>query len=125
MPTSDRFGRYISLVTFRRDGSPVATPVWYAEIGERLYVFTDGTSYKVARLRRNERVRVAPCGAAGAVSGPWHDGSGRVASDAAVEARAYRALHAKYGWQMRLVDLGSRLAGRIGRRAILELELDD
>ena len=125
MQATERFGRYINLVTFRRDGSSVPTPVWYAELGRKLYVFTDGTSYKVARLRRDARIRVARCGAAGKVSGPWYDGSGRVVSDPDVEASAYRALHEKYGWQMRLVDLGSRLAGRIGRRAILELTLPD
>jgi hypothetical protein len=125
MPANDRFSRYISLVTFRRDGSSVATPVWYAAIGSKLYVFTDGTSYKVARLRRDQRIRVAQCGVGGTVTGPWHDGAGRIVTDAGLESRAYRALHAKYGWQMRLVDLTSRLAGRIGRRAILELELDD
>jgi len=34
------------------------------------------------------------------------------------------ALRAKYGWQMRLVDFFSRLTGRYGRRAILEIEVD-
>ncbi len=32
--------RYISLTTFRRDGTPVATPVWVARQGDELRVFT-------------------------------------------------------------------------------------
>jgi hypothetical protein len=41
--------------------------------------------------------------------------------DPDTEARAYTALRAKYGWQMWVVDLFSRLAGRIEGRAILEI----
>lgn len=118
------FGSYISLVTFKRDGTGVPTPVWYAPIGERLYVFTEGASYKVKRLRRDARIRVAACGATGRVTGAWHNGSGRVVDDAELERRAYEALRAKYRWQMRLVDLLSTAAGRIGGRKILELSVD-
>jgi PPOX class probable F420-dependent enzyme len=118
------FGSYISLATFKRDGAEVLTPVWYAPIGERLYVFTDGTSYKVKRLRRDPRIRVAACGAGGRIIGEWHAGTGRIVEDAELERDAYRALNAKYGWQMRLIDLMSWIGGRIGRRNILELRLE-
>jgi PPOX class probable F420-dependent enzyme len=118
-------GSYISLVTFKRDGSPVETAVWFAERDAKLYVFTEGGSYKVKRLRRNSRVRVARCGAMGRVTGAWRDGRGRVIEDRRIEDAAYVALRAKYGWQMWLVDLLSRLAGRIDDRAILEITLDD
>ncbi len=58
-------GRYISLTTYRRDGTPVATPVWFVQQGTRLLVVTDGTSGKVKRLRHNPTVRVAMCTASG------------------------------------------------------------
>jgi PPOX class probable F420-dependent enzyme len=116
--------RYLSLATFRRDGTLVETPVWFAAIDRRLYVFTDGTSYKVKRLRRDPRIKVAACNVSGRVTGPWKTGRGRVVTEPDLVKRAYGALHAKYGWQMTTVDLLSRLAGRIKRRLILELELD-
>jgi PPOX class probable F420-dependent enzyme len=116
--------RYLSLATFRRDGSAVETPVWFAPIDRRLYVFTDGTSYKVRRLRRDPRIKVAACTVGGRVTGSWQTGRGRIVSEPDLVGRAYGALHAKYGWQMAAVDLLSRLAGRIKRRLILELELD-
>ena len=116
-------GNYISLVTFRKNGRSVETPVWFAEFDRRLYVFTDGISYKVARLRRNPRVRVAPCDMVGRVTGEWSEGSGRIVGESELEERAYSALRDKYGWQMALVDFGSRLAGRIKRRVILELDV--
>ena len=117
-------GNYISLVTFKRDGSPVETAVWFAEHDAKLYVFTEGDSYKVKRLRRDARVRVAGCGVMGRVTGEWRDGSARVIEDRRVEDAAYVALRAKYGWQMRLVDMLSRLAGRIDDRVILEITLE-
>ena len=35
---------YLSLTTFRRDGTPVATPVWLARQGHELMVFTARSS---------------------------------------------------------------------------------
>lgn len=115
--------RYISLATFRKNGEPVPVPVWFARCGDALYVFSEASAYKVRRLRRDPRVRVAACGVRGRVRGPWYDGRARVIEDAALIARAYAALAAKYGWQMSLVNGLSRLAGRIDKRAMLEIHL--
>ena len=117
-------GSYISLRTFKRDGKGVDTPVWFAESDGNLYVFTEADSFKVKRLRRTSRIQAARCGMFGAVTGPWKDGQARVVTDHRLVERAYAALGAKYGWQMRLVDLLSTLAGRIHNRAILEIELE-
>ncbi len=43
--------RFVSLTTFRRDGTPVATPVWIARDGDALVVTTPADSGKVKRLR--------------------------------------------------------------------------
>lgn len=114
---------YISLETFRRNGAGVETPVWFATLDGKLYVVTDGTSAKVKRLRASQRVRVARCNVRGTVSGDWFEGHGRIVADRALIERAHAALGEKYGWQMRLLDVGSTLFGRIGRRAYLELSL--
>ena len=114
---------YVSLATFRRSGVEVRTPVWIAGSGDRFYVFSEGDAGKVKRIRANGRVRLAACNMRGAVSSEWLDGRGRVVGDGETIERAYRALRQKYGWQMRVADLLSRLTGRYGRRAILELDL--
>ena len=114
---------YISLATFRRSGVAVETPVWFAILDGKLYVVTDGTSAKVKRLRATKRVRVAPCNVRGGVTGEWVDGKGRIVREKALIERAHAALQQKYGWQMWLLDAGSTLFGRIGRRAYLELSL--
>jgi len=114
---------YISLETFRRSGEGVRTPVWFAADAGKLYVFTEAKAWKVKRLRNDARVRVAACNVRGGVTGSWFEGVGHRIEDAATEQRAYAALRRKYGWQMKLTDWFSRLAGRIDGRAVLELEI--
>jgi PPOX class probable F420-dependent enzyme len=114
---------YINLVTFRRDGRAVETPVWFAARNGMLYVFSEAKAGKMKRLRNDGRLRLAPCNVRGKVHGEWIEGFGRRVDDRSVVAGAYDALLAKYGWLMRLTNLISRLAGRIEGRAIIEIEL--
>jgi PPOX class probable F420-dependent enzyme len=115
--------RYISLETLRKDGTGVKTPVWAAALDGRLVIVTDGTSFKVKRLRNNPKVKVAACDARGTVKGAWYDGQGRVIEDPAHQARAIAALRRKYGWQIRVLDFFSWISRRIKRRAFLELDV--
>jgi len=115
--------RYVSLATFRRDGAEVRTPIWFAIVGDDLWMMTGGDSGKVKRLRRDSRVRVAPCDVRGIVHGPWQEGTARIAQDPREIADAHAMLRAKYGRQVTLLDLFSRLSGRIKRRMWLEVAL--
>jgi PPOX class probable F420-dependent enzyme len=62
-------GKYLSITSFRRDGSGVATPVWFATEGDRLFVMTALGSGKVRRIRRNPFVSIAACSARGQLRG--------------------------------------------------------
>jgi hypothetical protein len=115
--------RYLSLATFRKNGEKVATPVWFAEDAGKLYVFTAGGSGKVKRLRHSSRAEVAPCSVRGDLRGAWLPASATLVDDAESQNRAYRVLRRKYGWQMLLTDLGSRLTGKIDKRAVIEVTL--
>ncbi len=115
--------RYLSLATFRRDGTEVRTPVWFAAAGGKLYVFTAGDSGKVKRLRGSPRARVGPSDVRGRPRGAWRDATARLVTDPSSIERARVALRAKYGWQMRLTDLLSRLTWRYERRAWIEIEI--
>lgn len=53
--------RYVSLTTFRKDGTPVATPVWVVALEGELWVWTNPGAGKVKRLRRSARAAIAPC----------------------------------------------------------------
>ena len=115
--------RYLSLTTYRANGAEVATPVWFASVDGTLYVFTASDSGKVKRLRRSPRARVAPCDARGKLAGPGQDGTARVVTNVAVIDRAQAAMREKYGLQKWLLDLGSRLTGRIRRRAWIAIDV--
>ena len=115
--------RYIALATFRRSGAEVRTPVWFAAMDGKLYVFTAGESGKVKRLRRSSRARVAPSDVRGGVRGEWWDVAARLVTEPGLIERAHAALRAKYGWQAWVGDVFSRLTGRIRRRAWIEIEV--
>ena len=115
--------RYLSLATFRRDGTEVRTPVWFAAVGATLYVISAGDAGKVKRLRRSPRARVAPSDVRGRLRGPWRDATARLATDSSSIEGARAALRAKYGWQARLAEVLSRLTGRYDRRAFIAIEL--
>jgi PPOX class probable F420-dependent enzyme len=117
--------RYVNLETFRKNGTGVQTPVWVARDGNHLVIFTNGDSYKVKRLRRNPRIRIAQCSMRGALKGPWHDGTGRIVEDEGAKQSAIRALHDKYGWQMTLADWGARLRGSKKNWAVIAVHLTD
>jgi uncharacterized protein len=84
------------LVTYRRDGTPVPTPVWAAPVGELLYVRTERSSGKVKRLRRDSRLLVAPCTIRGRPLGAPLEARARVLDDAE-EPAAEQALAERYG----------------------------
>ncbi|HJV57806.1 MAG TPA: PPOX class F420-dependent oxidoreductase [Methylomirabilota bacterium] len=115
--------RYMALATFRRSGAEVRTPVWFAAMDGKIYVFTAGESGKVKRLRRSSRARVAPSDVRGGVRGEWWDVAARLVTEPGLIERAHAALRAKYGWQAWVGDVFSRLTGRIRRRAWIEIEV--
>jgi uncharacterized protein len=107
-------GRYLSVTSFKRDGTGVATPVWFVSDGRRLFALTDLHSPKVRRMRRNARVLVAPCRVGGKLR--------RAAVPARVEVltaipqleRVQRLLRERYKISYRLVMLVYRLGRRLG-----------
>lgn len=115
---SDELARspYVSLVTFRRSGAAVPTPVWAVSDGTTLYVWTRDDSGKVKRIRNDGRVTVAPCDVRGrtAPDAPVTEGRARLL-DAEGTRGVRKLLARKYGWRFRLVDGGGALL-RLGKR---------
>jgi PPOX class probable F420-dependent enzyme len=115
--------QYVSLITFRRSGVGVATPIWIAPAEGKLYAFTDRTSAKMKRLRGTDRIQLAACNVRGMVRGELTDGRSCKIEDPAVVGRAFAALSRKYGWRFHTANFFSCLFGRIDRRAYLEITL--
>jgi len=84
------------LVTFRRNGRPVPTPVWAAEADGLLYVRSERTAGKIKRLRSDGRLLVAPCTVRGKPLGSPFEATARILP-AQEEPVAERALARRYG----------------------------
>jgi PPOX class probable F420-dependent enzyme len=110
--------RYLTLESFKRDGTPVQTPVWFAEDQGVLYVYTLAKAGKVKRIRRNPRIRLAPCTLRGTVIGPWVEAEATIV-DATTAAHGHALLRQKYGWMKGIGDLFSRLLHR--RRVVIAM----
>lgn len=124
LPFDPNREKYISLATFRRSGKEVRTPVWVAEHGGTLYVFSENTAGKVKRIRANGRAKFAACNFNGQViKSGWVDSTARVVEDQIEIDAMYRAFTRKYGLIMIVTNLFSRLSGRFGRRAIIAIDI--
>jgi uncharacterized protein len=100
IPAAIRGQKYISLTALRKDGSKVATPVWFGEDGDKLYVMTRSDMGKTKRIRNNPQVRVAPCTVRGRVTGPECAALARILPTEE-HAHAREAINRKY-WMARL-----------------------
>jgi len=71
-------GSFLSLTSYRRDGSAVPTTVWFVVEDGRVLVQTDAKSWKVKRIRRSPHVVIAPCTYKGRVRGSAYEATARV-----------------------------------------------
>ncbi|MGW6293409.1 PPOX class F420-dependent oxidoreductase [Streptomyces sp. NPDC055058] len=101
-------GKYLLITSFRKNGSPVATPVWVVRDGDGLGVWTAADSWKVKRIRARADVLVGPCDLRGNPTGEQLPAVAAVV-DAATTARYRQLIARKYGLVGRLTLLGSRL----------------
>ena len=89
MTVVDEIGRsnYVSLTTYRKDGTGVATPVWHVMNGGELLVVSDAEAWKVKRIRNNSHVVVTVCGIRGKIApgAPSAEGTARLLDEADTE----------------------------------------
>ena len=95
IPAAIRGQKYISLGTFRKNGVKIATPVWFGEDGDMLYVMTRSDMGKTKRIRNNAQVTIAPCTIRGKVTGPEVAALARILPPEE-HARARQTINRKY-----------------------------
>jgi PPOX class probable F420-dependent enzyme len=112
--------RYVRLSTFRKSGAAVPTPVWFARLGENLYVVTGRNTGKAKRIRNNPDVTLAPSDFRGRPKGPDLRAVARL-TDEQRGGAADRALRGKYGWQYRVFEFVEGLRGAADDLVFLEI----
>lgn len=83
----------VLLTSYRKDGSPVGTPVNVVVRGDNAYFRTYDKAFKAKRLARNPEVEIAPSTHRGKVTGPGTHGRVRLLTEE--EAKPVRRLMAR------------------------------
>jgi uncharacterized protein len=109
--------KYLLLTTFRRTGTPVATPVWSVPLdGGAVGFWTSSGSGKAKRLAHTERITVQPCDARGKVkpgTTPVQATARLVTGDELETIR--REVKAKYGFATHVTKLLGAVGGIVKR----------
>jgi uncharacterized protein len=111
--------KYLNLETFKKNGTGVKTPVWFAadpsasldSNDAKLYVYTIGVSGKVKRIRNNPRVKIAPCDMRGKVLGEWTEARAEIVTGQQ-DVRGTQLLKKKYFPWKQLLDFFAKFRNR-------------
>ncbi len=102
--------QFMNLITFRKSGKAVKTPVWFAETEHKLYMLTGSQTGKAKRIRNNARVQVAPANFLGQPLGLEVEAVARILPrDEELPARL--AMNEKYGLFKAFSDFFDGLVG--------------
>lgn len=112
--------KYVMLTTFKKDGTPVGTPLWAALDNGRLYIWTVTDSWKVKRIRRNPEVTLQPCDVRGKTTGEIVKGTALVLDEAGSD-RTRNLIKRRYGILGALTIGGSLL--RRGKSGTIGIEV--
>jgi hypothetical protein len=97
--------KYLNLETYKKDKTPVQTPVWFIIENGQMYITTKETTGKVKRLRNNQNGRIAICSMKGDIKGDWINvGLQRIYEDNDIE-KIVKLRKKKYGFSARLVGV--------------------
>ena len=104
--------KYLSLETYKRDNTPIQTPVWFVTYKEQFYITTKETTGKVKRLRNNQNARIAVCSMKGDIKSDWVDvGLEKIPEESDVE-KIVKLRKKKYGFSARLISMFTSQKGK-------------
>ena len=111
--------KYISLETYKKDNTPIRTPVWFVINNDHIYITTKESTGKVKRLRNNQNVRLAVWSMKGQIKNEWVDGIAKmiVGDDA---ENTIKLRKKKYGLSARLISV---FTSQKGSNVVYSIEL--
>ena len=104
--------KYLSLETYKRDNTPVQTPVWFVIDNDQLYITTKETTGKVKRLRNNQNARISVCSMKGDIKSSWIDVSLEKTSEESDVEKIVKLRKKKYGFSARLISMFTSQKGK-------------
>lgn len=116
MPADLDAAKYVSFVTYKKDGSPVATPVWVVPYDGGYAFTTDPTAYKVRRIKNDARATLTECNSRGKVveGATTHIGSA-VLLDEKQSEEVSRLIAQKYSIGVKLLGVLSFVKKVLGK----------
>jgi len=113
--------KYINLETYKKDGTPIRTPVWFVIDKNLIYVITRDSTGKVKRLRNNQNVRIVPCSFKGEPKNEWVKGAAEKITGEEAD-KVIKLRKKKYGMFARLIGIFTSKKGNI---VVYSIELID
>ena len=113
--------KYINLETYKKDGTPISTPVWFVIDKNLIYVITRESTGKVKRLRNNQNVRIVPCSFKGEPKNEWVKGAAENITGEEAD-KVIKLRKKKYGMFARLIGIFTSQKGNL---VVYSIELID
>ena len=104
--------KYINLETYKKDGTPVRTPVWFVIDKDLIYVITRDSTGKVKRLNNNQDVRIVSCSFKGEPKNEWVKGKTEMITGEEAD-KAIKLRKKKYGMFARLTGIFTSQKGNL------------
>ena len=104
--------KYINLETYKRDNTPIKTPVWFVIDKGLVYIITRESTGKVKRLKNNQNVRVVPCSFKGEIKNEWVNGKAQMVTGSEAD-NIIKLRKKKYGFAVRLSGLFTSQKGNL------------
>ena len=102
--------KYINLETYKKDNTPIKTPVWFVIDNGLVYIITRESTGKVKRLKNNQNVRIVPCSFKGEIKSEWVNGKAQKITGSEAD-KVIEIRKKKYGFSARLVEVKLQLSG--------------
>jgi PPOX class probable F420-dependent enzyme len=96
-------GKYICILTYKKNGDGVSTPVWFIRNDNKIYIRTSNQSGKVKRIKNNNIVSYALCNISGRIKGEWHSGVAKIEPD--VNKMIFSKITEKYGLIAQIINI--------------------
>ena len=116
MPADLDAAKYVSFVTYKKDGTPVATAVWIVPYDGGYAFTTDPTSYKVRRIKNDARATLTECNSRGKlVEGATSHIGSAILLDEAQAKEVSQLIAQKYSIGVKLLGVFSLVKKILGK----------